>query len=127
MSASGEERVRQLTQRMLRKKLYVILSKGAATTDQLSAVLPQHLEYMIGLEKTGKLFASGPLTVSQGDPAGDGLTIVRAANAEDARAIASTDPFVVNKLRTFEVREWTVMEGSLGLTVNFSDQSLEIA
>jgi len=25
------------------------------------------------------------------------------------------------------VREWTVMEGSLGLKVNFSDQSLEIA
>jgi hypothetical protein len=30
-------------------------------------------------------------------------------------------------IRTFEVREWTVMEGSLGVRVNFSDQSLEIA
>jgi len=24
------------------------------------------------------------------------------------------------------VREWTLMEGSLGVTVNFSDQSLQI-
>ena len=112
---------------MLRKKLYVILSKGAATSDQIGAVLPQHLEYMIGLEKTGVLFASGPLAAAPGAPAGDGLTILRAAGAEEARTIAAADPFVVNKLRTFEVREWTLMEGSLGVKVNFSDQSLDIA
>jgi uncharacterized protein YciI len=127
MSASGEERIRQLTKSMLRKKLYVVLSKGAATPEQIGAVLPDHLEYMIGLEKKGVLFASGPLTAGEGQPVGDGLTILRAANADEARAMAATDPFVVNKLRSFEVREWTVMEGSLGLKVNFSDQSLEIA
>ena len=82
---------------------------------------------MIGLEKKGVLFASGPLSAAPGQPAGDGLTIVRAASADEARAIASVDPVVVSKLRTFEVREWTVMEGSLGLKVNFSDQTLEIA
>jgi len=127
MSASGEDRIRQLTQRMLRKRLYVILSKGHAPTDQIGAVLPQHLEYMIGLERNGVLFASGPLTAAAGAPAGDGLTILRAENAEEARRIASADPFVVNKLRNFEVREWTVMEGSLGVKVNFSDQTLDIA
>jgi uncharacterized protein YciI len=127
MSASGEDRIRQLTQRMLRKKLYVVLSKGGATTDQIGALLPDHLEYMIGLERKGVLFASGPLTAAAGAPAGDGLTILRADNADEARRIASTDPFVVNKLRTFEVREWTLMEGTLGLKVNFSDQSLDIA
>ena len=51
---------------MLRKKLYVILSKGEATAEQIGAVLPQHLEYMIGLEKTGMLFASGPLSAPPG-------------------------------------------------------------
>jgi uncharacterized protein YciI len=112
---------------MLRKKLYVVLSKGGATPEQIGALLPQHLEYMIGLEKRGLLFASGPLTAEPGKPAGDGLTILRAASAEEARNIASSDPFVVNELRTFEVREWTVMEGSLGLKINFSDQSLEFA
>ena len=127
VAASGEDRIRQLTQRMLRKKLYVILSKGGATVDEIGAVLPQHLEYMIGLEKKGVLFASGPLTAAAGTPAGDGLTILRAANADEARTIASADPFVVNKLRTFEVREWTLMEGSFGVKVNFSDQSLDIA
>ena len=127
MPASAEERIQQLTKGMLRKKLYVILSKGGATPEQIGAVLPDHLEYMIGLEKKGVLFASGPLTAADGKMAGDGLTIVRAANIEDARTIASADPFVKNKLRTFEVREWTVMEGSLSIKVNLSDQSLEIA
>lgn len=126
MSASSEERIRQLTQGMLRKKLYVILSKGGATPDQIGAVLPDHLEYMIGLEKKGVLVASGPLTADPSKPAGDGLTILRAASVDDARAIASTDPFVANRLRTFEVREWTVMEGSLTVKVNFSDQTLEL-
>ena len=114
------------TERMLRKRLYVVLSKGGATPEQIGAVLPQHLEYMIGLEKKGVLFASGPLTAAAGAPAGDGLTILRAESADEARTIAAADPFVVNKLRTFEVREWTMMEGSLALTVNFSDQSLRV-
>jgi uncharacterized protein YciI len=105
----------------------VILSKGAATADQIGAVLPQHLEYMIGLERKGVLFASGPLAANVGSPVGDGLTILRAESAEEARAIASEDPFVINKLRSFEVREWTLMEGSFGVKVNFSDQSLDIA
>jgi uncharacterized protein YciI len=125
--AAGEERIRQLTQRMLRKKLYVVLSKGNATPDQIAALLPQHLEFMIGLEKKGVLFASGPLTAAPGQPAGDGLTILRAASAEEARAIAAADPFVINKLRTFDVREWTLMEGSFGVKLNFSDQTLDIA
>jgi uncharacterized protein len=127
VAASGEERIRELTQRMLRKKLFVVLSKGAATADQISALLPHHLEYMIGLERKGVLFASGPFAANPGAPVGDGLTILRAASAEEASTIASADPFVVNKLRSFEVREWTLMEGSFGLKVNFSDQSLDIA
>ena len=121
-----EERIRELTKRMLRKKLYVVLSKGGAAPEQIAKHLPQHLEYMIGLEKQGVLFASGPLAEADGKTRGDGLTILRAASAEAARAIAEADPFVVNRLRSFELREWTVMEGSLGIKVNYSDQSLEL-
>ena len=127
MASSAEERVRQLTKGMLRKKLYVVLSRGGATPDQIGETLPQHLKYMIGLEKKGVLFASGPLADDEGKTRGDGLTIIRAASAAEARKIAKRDPFVVKGLRSFEIREWTVMEGSLGIKVNFSDQSLELA
>jgi uncharacterized protein YciI len=123
-AASGEERIRQLTQGMLRKKLYVVLSKGAANPERLAEHLPQHLEYMIDLEKKGVLFASGPLSDAEAKMRGDGLTILRAGSAEEARNIAQADPFFVAGLRSFELREWTLMEGSFGIRLNFSDQSL---
>ena len=127
MASSAQKRIQQLTQRMLRKRLYVVLSKGAATPEQIGKHLPAHLEYMIALEKKGTVFASGPLSDPDGQQRGNGLTILRAASVQAARKIAAADPFVTGGLRTFEVREWTVMEGSLGIRVNFSDQTLEVA
>jgi uncharacterized protein len=126
MTSRAEARIAQLTQGMLRKKLYVILSKGAASPDRIRDVLPLHLEYMIDLERQGLVFASGPLASEEG-MRGDGMTILRTTSAEETRRIAAADPFVAQGLRTFEVREWTVMEGSLALKVNFSDQSVEVS
>jgi uncharacterized protein YciI len=122
-----EERIAELTRGMLRKKLFVILSKPHCSPEQLKAVLPRHLEYMIALEKQNIVFASGPLTADDGSVRGDGLTILRASSLEDARKIAAADPFYTDGLRAFEVREWTVMEGSIGIRFNLSDQSLSFA
>jgi len=120
------ERIAELTRNMLRKKFFVVLSQPSPTPEKLKALLPAHLEYMIGLEKRGVLFASGPLSDGAGPPSGAGLTVLRVANAREARKIAKADPFVVNGLRSFELKEWTVMEGSLGLRVQLSDQSVEV-
>ena len=125
MASTADARIAELTQGMLRKTLYVVLSKGAAGPERIRDILPLHLEYMIDLEKKGLVFASGPLASDQG-MRGDGMTILRAASLDEARRIAAADPFVAHGLRTFEVREWTVMEGSLALKVNFSDQSVEV-
>jgi uncharacterized protein YciI len=122
-----EERVADLTGKMLRKKLYVLLSKPVVPPDKLRPFLKEHLEYMIGLEKRGLVFASGPLADGDGPPSGHGLTVLRAADAEEARALAEGDPFFKNGLRTFELKQWTVMEGTLSLRVNLSDQSVEVA
>ena len=123
-----DERIAQLTQKMLRRKFFAVLSQPSPTPEKLKAFIPAHLEYMIGLEKRGVLFASGPLgDGTAGPPNGAGLTILRAANAAEARALADADPFVANRLRTYELKEWTIMEGTLGLRVNLSDQSVEVA
>ena len=121
-----EERIADLTRKMLRKKLYVVMSKPVGKPDQLQPFLSAHLEYMIGLEKRGHVFASGPLADGEGPPTGQGLTVLRAKDANEARALAEADPFFVNGLRTFEIKEWTVMEGTLGLRVNLSDQTIEV-
>jgi hypothetical protein len=121
------ERVADLTRKMLRKKFYVVLSKPAATPDKLQPYLSAHLEYMIGLEKRGLVFASGPLADGEGPPTGQGLTVLRAKDAGEARALAEADPFFINGVRSFEIKEWTVMEGTLGVRVNLSDQTIEVA
>ena len=123
-----DQRIAELTQKMLRRKLYAVLSLPSPTPEKLKLLLPAHLEDMIGLEKRGLLFASGPLSDGgAGPPNGAGLTILRATNAQEARALAEADPFVTNGLRTFELKEWIVMEGSIGLKINLSDQSVEVA
>jgi hypothetical protein len=121
-----EERVADLTRKMLRKKLYVVLSTPVVAPDKLQPFLSAHLEYMIGLEKRGHVFASGPLADGAGPPTGAGLTVLRAKDLNEARALAEGDPFFVNGLRTFELKEWTVMEGTLGVRVNLSDQTVEV-
>lgn len=121
-----EERVAELTRKMLRKKLYVVLSKPAVAPDKLQPFLSAHLEYMIGLERHGHVFASGPLADGAGPPTGAGLTVLRARDLNEARILAEGDPFFVNGLRTFELKEWTVMEGTLGVRVNLSDQTIEV-
>src|SRR5215475_10454036 len=109
---SADERVRLLTERMLGKKLYVVLSTANRGSD-LKPHLADHLEYMIGLEKKRLLFASGPFSPSDGGAPGDGMTILRTSSLKQARTIAARDPFVIAGLRTFEIREWTLNEGSL--------------
>jgi hypothetical protein len=121
MPSATERRIAELTKGMLRLKLFVIFSYGKGL--DLKPCLADHLAYMIELERRGKLFASGPF----GDGTrGDGMTIVRAASEAEAREIALADPFVVNGIRTFTIQAWTVMEGSLNVTVNFSDRSAKI-
>jgi uncharacterized protein len=122
-----DARAGELMAKMLRKKLYVLISKPLVAPEKLKPLLATHLDYMIDLEKRGLLFASGPLTDVGGAPSGHGLTILRVKDAAQARAIAEAEPFFASGLRTFELKEWTVMEGSLGLRVNLSDQSIEVA
>jgi uncharacterized protein YciI len=122
-----DARAAELMGKMLRKKLYVLISKPVAPPEKLKPLLATHLDYMIELEKRGVLFASGPLTEPDGAPSGHGLTILRVKDAAEARRIAEAEPFFAQGLRTFELKQWTVMEGTLGLRVNLSDQSVEVA
>jgi uncharacterized protein len=120
------ERVTELTRKMLRKKLFVLLTNPIVPPEFLQPFLSAHLEYMIDLEKRGLVFASGPLTDGAGPPTGEGLTVLRAKDAAEARALAEADPFYTHGLRGFILKEWTVMEGRLSLSVNLSDQSVEV-
>jgi uncharacterized protein YciI len=115
------DRTAELIGKMLNLKLYVVFNKPKG--GDIRPHLAEHLDYMIGLEKAGKLFASGPMGVPG---SGYGMTILRVADEDEARAIASKDPFHVAGLREFTIESWTVMEGALSVTLNFSDGTMKV-
>ena len=119
---SLDDRIKAMTAPMLQRKLYIVVWKGKPGVD-IRPKLPDHLQFMIDLEAEGMLFASGPL--GQGVP-GDGLSVLRAADIAEANAIALRDPFVIAGMRDFEVREWTLMEGSATVTVRYSNRSVDV-
>lgn len=122
MPSAIDPKTAALLRGMLNLKLFVIFSAGKGL--DLTPYLADHLEYMIDLERKGKLFASGPI----GNPTNaDGMTVVRARDLDEAHEIARREPFVANGIRTYRIEPWTVMEGSLSFRVNFSDQSSSIA
>ncbi len=121
-----QDRINALSEPMLQKIFYVVLSTPLRPMSELEPLLPEHLNYMIGLEKRGVLFASGPFLADEQLAAGHGLTILRVSSREEAEAIARDDPFNKSGLRSFEVRTWQLNEGSFTVTVHYSDKSYRV-
>lgn len=121
-----QDKIDALNGRMLQKLYYVVLTTPLKPMSELVPLLPEHLNYMIDLEKRGILFASGPFLADEHTPAGAGMTILRASSREEAEAIAREDPFNKSGLRSFEIRTWQLNEGSYTVTVNYSDRSYRI-
>jgi uncharacterized protein YciI len=126
MTSNLPQRLEQLTSRMLRKKLFVVTMKAKVSPDELMPYLVDHLEYMTELARQGVLFASGPFLGANGDPTGDGLSIFNTPGAREARGFAEKDPFYIRGLREIEVRDWMLMEGSMTITLNFAERTLNV-
>lgn len=114
----------QLLGSMLNKPLYVVLRTPRDTT-RMGELLEPHLRWAVAAERRGELFASGPFVVEGGTPGAlGGMTIVRAASEDEARAILAGDPFVAEGVFAIEVRRWLLMEGGFTVNVRLSDQSI---
>ncbi|TPW27752.1 YciI family protein [Pararhizobium mangrovi] len=71
---------------------------------------PKHLEHLDRMNKAGQLKMAGPFTDADGSPTGS-LVIIEASDADEARAIADTDPYAEAGLfSSVEVKpfRWTV-------------------
>ena len=116
---------------LLGQRLFVIMTRPvdepAAAKIRDGAARPEHLAYIVALEKTGGIFAAGPLLGDDDRPSGTGMIVIRAQDREQAKSIAENDPMHQQGLRTFEIIPWKVNEGSYSVTVKYSDQSMEIA
>lgn len=109
---------------MLRQSLWVVTTRPARGPG-IQAVLPEHLAYQVALERAGTLFGAGPI-FEEGDaaPPTGGMIILRAGSEAEARQIAEADPFHAKGLRQFTLHRWLLNEGSMTLTLRYSDQSL---
>lgn len=112
-----------LRDKMLRKRFWVVITKAVAPKEELDKVLEAHLYHQIRLEKEGILFGAGPLSNPDGSPTGTGMIIIRAESESEAREIADQDPFHAKGLRTYTLLQWSLNEGRVTITVDYSDQS----
>ena len=127
MSDKANLSVEELHARMLKKQLWVILTKAVAPPEEVKRHLKAHLEHQIALEKAGIMYGVGPATKPGETAAAFGLIIIRAKDETDARRIADSDPMHASGVRKYELYAWSLNEGHINVTLNFSDQMFSLA
>jgi uncharacterized protein len=123
MTDKSDISVEQLHARMLKKKLWVVMTRAVAPPEEVRRHLKAHLEHQIRLEKSGIMYGAGPATKPGEAAAAFGLIIIRANDEADARRIADADPMHASGVRKYELYSWSLNEGRIGVTLNFSDQT----
>jgi uncharacterized protein YciI len=115
----------ELLASMLKKTLFVAISRVAASASEIEPFIADHLEYMNALEADGRLWASGPF-VQEGVRVGDGLTILSTTTIEEAQEAMEEEPLVKRGLRTFELRKWELREGRMTISLNASKSTYSL-
>lgn len=118
--------VAALHAKMLKKKLWVVITRAAAPMDEIMPHFPAHLKYQIRLEKEGYLFGAGPLSEPSGTPTGTGMILLRAVDEQEARRLADNDPMHSSGVRAYTLQQWSLNEGRITVTLDFSDQTYSI-
>jgi uncharacterized protein YciI len=94
---------------------YVVLLETNAdyrpsSQEAIQATLQGHLQYQLRLIAEGHTVMGGPLVPAEGAPL-VGMTVLRAASAAEAQAIANADPGVAAGMMRASVRTWTTPAG----------------
>ena len=123
MDANAELSPDEMLARMLKKQFWVVITRAVKPPEEVRKQLKAHLDYQIEIEKQGIMYGAGPV-----NPPGDakpafGLIIIRAADEAEARRIADSDPMHSSGMRQYELYAWSLNEGRINVTLDFSDQT----
>lgn len=117
--------VHPLTKKFLGKEFYLVVTRPVRSPE-IEKKLADHLAHQVEMEKRGIMFAAGPLYSRGSNIPEAGMFVLRANSFEEAEALAKEDPLHKAGLRTFTLQKWRVNEGSITITVNYSDSSAKI-
>jgi uncharacterized protein YciI len=123
MPENSELSVEELHARMLKKPLWVVMTKAVVPPQEMMRHLKAHLEHQIRLEKAGIMYGAGPATKPGAAAPAFGLIIIRAKDEAEARRIADADPMHSSGARQYELYAWSLNEGCINVKLNFSDQT----
>ncbi len=119
--------IEEMHARMLKKQLWVVITRAVKPPEEMMKHLKAHLEHQIRLEKDGIMYGAGPATAPGETRAAFGLIIIRAKDEAEARRIADADPMHSSGVRQYELYAWSLNEGRINVTLDFSDQSFRFA
>ena len=120
---STSEQTASLLASMIKKSLWVVLTKAQAPSAEMEAHAPAHLRYMNGLEEKGVLWGSGPF-VTPGRVVGDGLTIFNVALEAEVHHLMDEEPLTKLGLRSYSVRKWELREGRITVDLRLSQSRM---
>ena len=125
MPEGSQDEIAALLAPMLKKTLFVALSRAVASAETMRPFVADHLRYMNGLEARGALFASGPF-VQPGVLVGDGLSILNTSDEAEARRWMDDEPLIKRGLRSYELRQWELREGRITIALNLSRSAVHL-
>ncbi len=76
------------------------------TTEEVLPILHAHTAYFKKLGKEGKCLLAGPFTNQTDNELGAGCYVFAAESEEEARKLADADPFLIEGIYDYKVREW---------------------
>jgi uncharacterized protein YciI len=110
---------------MLKKTLFVAVSRAIASAEAIRPFIVDHLRYMNALEPQGALFASGPFA-QPGVVVGDGLSILNTSDEAEARRWMDEEPLIKRGLRTYDPRRWELREGRITVALSLSRSAVDL-
>jgi len=122
----AEKPLNEMLEGLLHKELYIAITEPLSGPG-LSERLREHILGQIELERRHVLFGAGPLQAEGNERPTEGMFIIRAKSFAEARAILDEDVFHKAGLRSYKLFRWSLNEGSITVTINYSDQTARIA
>jgi uncharacterized protein len=104
---------------------YFIMHRRSVAPERKKAVVLEHFQWLVRLEKAGHILMTGGVFLRDGSQT-EGLTIFRAPSWEAAEELAASDPMIVAGAVSYHLERFVLGAGRMSVSIDFSDQSMRL-